>query len=140
MFWYFFMCGCKYNHSTLLLLFLLFSDFYCLVTSGVIKATEGQNISVWIKATGDNSYGVSQDSTFSIVYISALDSIYGSAASLMLDRSISQAKKQATGWKKALYWRKARPYTAPSVFQIGKMTSFVCVRVSNGGNSLRGTQ
>jgi len=51
--------------------------------------------------------------------MSPIDSIYGSAAQLMLSESISQNIRDASGWKKVLYWKSARGNTAPGVFKQG---------------------
>ena len=98
------------------------SDFNSMVISGVIKLRAGQNISIWLHSSLDMSYSISQDSLFSVVFLSPLTSIYGSAAQLMLSESISQNNKDASGWKKIQNWKTTRTNTAPGIFRNGKTT------------------
>lgn len=106
----------------LLFFFFLSSDFNSLVVSGVVHLRAGQNISIWIHSSLDMSYSISQDSLFSVVYLSPFNSIYGSAAQLMLSESISQNNKDASGWKKVQNWKTTRTNTAPGIFRNGKET------------------
>ena len=95
-----------------------------MVISGVIKLKAGQNVSVWLHSSLDQSYSISQDSLFSVVFLSPLSSIYGSATQLMLSESISQNIKDASGWKKIQNWKTSRTNTAPGIFRHGKIVLF----------------
>ena len=84
-----------------------------------MRARAGQNISLWLHAEKDSSFSISQDSQFSVLFLSVANSIYGAGAQLMLSESNSQNIKDATGWKKILYWKTSRPGSAPGVFKLG---------------------
>lgn len=98
-----------------------------MVTGGVVKLNKGDTLSVFVHATVDNSFSISPDSSFSVIYLTALDSIYAAGMQLMLSESIVQSVKDASSWKKVRYWVTNRANTAPGVFFHG-MCSHISLR------------
>ncbi|XP_066915773.1 uncharacterized protein [Clytia hemisphaerica] len=97
------------------------NDIYSMVISGTLKLRAGQNVSLWLHSALDESFSISQDSLFSIVYLSSFNSIYGSGAQLMLSESISQNMRDSTGWKVVQNWKTSRSETAPGIFKQGPL-------------------
>ena len=87
--------------------------------TGVIHANKGENISLYLHSSGDLSFSISQDSSFSVIYLSSSTDTYAYGMQLMLSDSISQKVKDASSWRKVRYWEDQRKNTAPGVFKKG---------------------
>ena len=100
---------------------------------GTVQVNAGQNVSIWIHSTTDNDWSISQDSSFSIVLISALEDSHASGIQVALNTVISQVVSSATSWKKIMYWKSSRAETAPGLFNTGNlnMYSFGYYLISN---------